>query len=249
MAVLRWFRSGVVVLALVTLGVGLPVVAGAVVPSEDDPPFVCPGSGTVSIDMPLTEGSSDWRFVELLVPAGATLDFSASGRGESRERVGYQKLIGRVEFALFETGSMSHLEKWAPGIGDNRPWVTVPYFDNWGPYEASWTNAGTERILRIGIRLYSPTGSASDATLLVSGGSEDCELGLSADQTYGSNPSSRQVDETQGEAGDPGSGTRVIYDPTRNTIRVIAEKMPGKPYVVVSARDPNHVVTVMAPYG
>lgn len=46
-----------------------------------------------------------------------------------------------------------------------------------------------------------------------------------------------------------GSGTRVVYDPTRNTIRVLAEKMPGNPYAVVSANNPNHVVTVMAPYG
>ncbi len=45
------------------------------------------------------------------------------------------------------------------------------------------------------------------------------------------------------------SGTRVVYDRTRNTIRVIAEKMPASPYVVVSASNPNHVVTVMAPYG
>lgn len=43
------------------------------------------------------------------------------------------------------------------------------------------------------------------------------------------------------------TGTEVRYDPVRGTIRVRASNLPGRPYVVVSASDPNHIVTVMVP--
>lgn len=43
------------------------------------------------------------------------------------------------------------------------------------------------------------------------------------------------------------SGTKVTYDPIRDTIRVRAPGQPGKPYVVVSGSNPNHIVTVMVP--
>ncbi|WP_240467767.1 DUF6531 domain-containing protein [Streptomyces albus] len=43
------------------------------------------------------------------------------------------------------------------------------------------------------------------------------------------------------------NGTKVKYDPIRQTIQVRAMNLPGKPYVAVSATDPNHVVTVMIP--
>ncbi len=43
------------------------------------------------------------------------------------------------------------------------------------------------------------------------------------------------------------TGTRVVYDPVRNTIRVNAPHLPGKPYVVVDAANTNHIVTVMVP--
>ncbi|MBO0656935.1 RHS repeat protein [Streptomyces triculaminicus] len=42
-------------------------------------------------------------------------------------------------------------------------------------------------------------------------------------------------------------GTKVKYDPVRDTIQVRAPELPGKPYVVVSGSNPNHVVTVMIP--
>lgn len=42
-------------------------------------------------------------------------------------------------------------------------------------------------------------------------------------------------------------GTEVVYDPIRDTIRVRATQLAGRPYVVVSASDPDHVVTVVVP--
>ncbi|WP_431981737.1 DUF6531 domain-containing protein [Streptomyces qinglanensis] len=42
-------------------------------------------------------------------------------------------------------------------------------------------------------------------------------------------------------------GNKVKYDPARQTIQVRAMKLPGKPFVVVSSTNPNHIVTVMIP--
>ena len=43
------------------------------------------------------------------------------------------------------------------------------------------------------------------------------------------------------------TGTRVSYDAARNTIRVGAPDLCGRCFVVVSADNPNHVVTVVVP--
>lgn len=43
------------------------------------------------------------------------------------------------------------------------------------------------------------------------------------------------------------NGNKVKYDSYRNTIQVRDTRLPGKPFVVVSANDPNHIVTVMIP--
>ncbi|MEU7550929.1 RHS repeat-associated core domain-containing protein [Streptomyces sp. NPDC044571] len=43
------------------------------------------------------------------------------------------------------------------------------------------------------------------------------------------------------------TGTKVKYDPARDTIRIQAPQLPGKPFVVVSGSNPNYVVTVMIP--
>ena len=43
------------------------------------------------------------------------------------------------------------------------------------------------------------------------------------------------------------TGTQVRFDPIRNTIQVRATHLPGRPYVVVSGSNPNHIVTVMVP--
>ncbi|MEU5031348.1 DUF6531 domain-containing protein [Streptomyces milbemycinicus] len=42
-------------------------------------------------------------------------------------------------------------------------------------------------------------------------------------------------------------GTKIKFDPVRGTIQVRAPSLPGKPFVVVSANNPHHVVTVMIP--
>ncbi len=43
------------------------------------------------------------------------------------------------------------------------------------------------------------------------------------------------------------TGTMVRYDPIRDTIRVTATQLPGRPFVVVSGSNPNHIVTAMVP--
>ncbi|MFI5668125.1 RHS repeat-associated core domain-containing protein [Streptomyces sp. NPDC051704] len=43
------------------------------------------------------------------------------------------------------------------------------------------------------------------------------------------------------------TGTKVKYDPVKDSIRIQAPQLPGKPYVVVSNSDHNFVVTVMIP--
>ncbi|WP_404816431.1 RHS repeat-associated core domain-containing protein [Streptomyces thermolineatus] len=43
------------------------------------------------------------------------------------------------------------------------------------------------------------------------------------------------------------NGTKVKYDPVRDTVRVQAPHLPGKPFVVISGSNPNHIVTVMIP--
>jgi hypothetical protein len=46
------------------------------------------------------------------------------------------------------------------------------------------------------------------------------------------------------------SGTRVVYQPGHPygpTLKVIAEKLPGNPFAVLSAENPNLVITVMVP--
>jgi RHS repeat-associated protein len=43
------------------------------------------------------------------------------------------------------------------------------------------------------------------------------------------------------------NATKVKYDPVRRTIQVRATQLPGKPFVAVSADDPDFVVTVMIP--
>jgi hypothetical protein len=43
------------------------------------------------------------------------------------------------------------------------------------------------------------------------------------------------------------NATKVKYDPVRDTLQVRATQLPGKPFVVVSGRNPNHIVTAMIP--
>ncbi|MFD3505386.1 RHS repeat-associated core domain-containing protein [Streptomyces sp. NPDC058678] len=43
------------------------------------------------------------------------------------------------------------------------------------------------------------------------------------------------------------NGNKVKYDPVRDTIQVRATQLPGKPFVVVSGSNPNHIVTAMIP--
>ncbi|MGW7170908.1 RHS repeat domain-containing protein [Streptomyces sp. NPDC054884] len=43
------------------------------------------------------------------------------------------------------------------------------------------------------------------------------------------------------------NGNKVKYDPVRDTIQVRATQLPGKPFVVISGSDPNHIVTAMIP--
>ncbi|MFG3043956.1 hypothetical protein ACGFZR_03365 [Streptomyces sp. NPDC048241] len=43
------------------------------------------------------------------------------------------------------------------------------------------------------------------------------------------------------------NGTKIKYNPVRDTIQIRDPSLPGKPFVVVSGSDPNHVVTVMIP--
>ncbi|MFC7918373.1 RHS repeat-associated core domain-containing protein, partial [Streptomyces sp. NPDC057386] len=43
------------------------------------------------------------------------------------------------------------------------------------------------------------------------------------------------------------TGDKVKYDAARDTIQVRATQLPGKPFVVVSASNPNHIVTAMIP--
>ncbi|MEU5718070.1 RHS repeat-associated core domain-containing protein [Streptomyces sp. NPDC020403] len=43
------------------------------------------------------------------------------------------------------------------------------------------------------------------------------------------------------------NGNKVKYDPVRETLQVRATQLPGKPFVVVSGSDPNHIVTAMIP--
>ncbi|MEU4031115.1 RHS repeat domain-containing protein [Streptomyces anulatus] len=43
------------------------------------------------------------------------------------------------------------------------------------------------------------------------------------------------------------NGNKVKYDPVRDTLQIRATQLPGKPFVVVSGSDPNHIVTAMIP--
>ncbi|MGW1835645.1 putative T7SS-secreted protein [Streptomyces sp. NPDC002067] len=43
------------------------------------------------------------------------------------------------------------------------------------------------------------------------------------------------------------NGTKVKYDPVRDTIQIRDPSLPGKPFVAVSGSNPRHIVTVMIP--
>ncbi|MFI6341117.1 RHS repeat-associated core domain-containing protein [Streptomyces sp. NPDC050535] len=45
------------------------------------------------------------------------------------------------------------------------------------------------------------------------------------------------------------NGNKVKYDAVRDTIQVRATQLPGKPFVVLSGSNPNHIVTAMIPKG
>lgn len=150
----RWTRWSTAILALVVLtGVlAVPARAESIVPSPDvnDPPFACPTTGgSASIDLPMTAGHSGWRYVEILVPSGGYIDFSATGRGESRNYWGTQRLIGVIDYGMFEVGSATPFKTWSNGTGPDIL-QTTPYHHDWGPNTWTWANSGSDRTVRIG---------------------------------------------------------------------------------------------------
>jgi RHS repeat-associated protein len=195
-------------------------------PQAEGAPPACPDSNIATVSTPFTyPGAAAWAMI--WVKNGWTVDVAISGKTEAKWTSNDWRTQTLAQLFLYEGDATTQV--WHSGQLGGVNGHSAGVFP-WGPVDAgSWTNNGSDRVIFVKLQgyLYLSGPGEFKAELSISGpdvtGGRLCPVPA---ETMGPNPAAPNLDDAQGEGGDPvNTATGNFHLPV--TDLVVAGRGPG----------------------